>query len=274
MSIAGGVHRALERAATVGCRAVQLFTRNQARWAAPPIPEEDAERFQRLSPGFAAVLAHASYLINIASPDPPLFRRSTAALAEELKRCQLLGIPYLVLHPGFHMGSGQPAGMRRAAAGALEARTISPAPTVTLLLETTAGQGSALAGSFAELRDLLNAFFARGLRPGVCVDSCHVFAAGYDLRDRGGYERTWREFGQTVGMDHLKALHLNDSRGALGSHRDRHAHIGEGRIGPQGFFLLVNDHRLHGLPGVIETPKGPDLAEDRMNLTLLRSLRE
>jgi deoxyribonuclease-4 len=273
MSIAGGVHLALQRGLSIGCRAVQIFTHSQLQWAAPPLKAEEIEAFRALLPRFAVVFAHGSYLLNLASPDPALFRRSVAGLAEELRRCRLLGIGLLVLHPGAHMGSGPAAGIRRLARGIREAYRRAEAAEVTLALETTSGRGTILGRRFEELRDMLDKLVGLGLAAGICLDTCHVFAAGYELRDRTGYRRTFEQLGSVVGLPALRALHLNDSAGKLASGTDRHAHIGRGRIGLQGFRRIMRDRRLSRLAGVLETPKGPDMREDVRNLAALRSLR-
>lgn len=274
MSIAGGAHRALERGLSIGCRAVQIFTRNQLQWAAAPLLPAEVERFRELAPRLRTVFAHSSYLLNLASPDLDLFRRSTAGLAEELKRCRLLGIRILVMHPGAHMGRGIRAGIRRLVDGVRRAYASARSPEVTLALETTSGRGTLLGRRFEELRDILEACAVQGDFPaGICLDTCHVFAAGYELRSRQGYEATLQALQRTVGLKHLRAIHLNDSRGELGSGVDRHAHIGQGAIGTVGFRRLLRDRRLAGLPGVLETPKGEDLHEDVANLKTLRGLR-
>jgi len=272
MSIAGGVQRALERGARVGCQAVQVFTRNQLRWRSRPLDPVKAEEFRRLSTGFGCVIAHASYLINLPSLDPGLRRRSAQALAEELRRCAALGVGMLVLHPGSHGGAGPARGACRLRDGAREAYETAGAPPVRLLLETTAGSGTTLGGSFSELRDLLGEVSTAGVPCGVCLDTCHVFAAGYELRSPQGYADTWERFEVLIGRSHLGAVHLNDSRGGLGARLDRHAHIGQGRIGTAGFALLVRDFRLAEVPGILETPKGPGMKEDVENLAVLRSL--
>ncbi|UCF98199.1 MAG: deoxyribonuclease IV [Spirochaetaceae bacterium] len=272
MSIAGGVHRALERGRSISCEAVQIFTRNQLRWSAPILREEEIRVFQILRGDFRQLLAHASYLINLASPDDEIFSRSIAALAEELGRCSILGIPTLVLHPGSHRDHGISWGIRRLVEGVLQAFGQREGCRVRLALETTAGSGSSLGGSFEQLRDLLAALENRGVPVGICFDTCHVFAAGYELRTRPGYEATWRRFDETIGRGTLVALHLNDSRGALGSGTDRHEHIGKGAIGKSGFRLLAQDPGLAEVAGILETPKGRDMQEDVENLRLLRSL--
>jgi len=271
MSIAGGVHRALERARSISCEAVQIFTRNQLRWSAPALREEEIESFLKLKAEFK-VLAHASYLINLASPDEEIYRKSVEALREELQRCCVLGIPALILHPGSHRGRGIEWGIERLAEGAHRVFWSGQSAGVRLTLETTAGGGSILGGSFEQLRDLLGALEAFGVPAGICFDTCHVFAAGYELRTRSGYRATWQRFERVIGRKHLVALHLNDSLGTLGSARDRHEHIGRGRIGLAGFRQLVRDPALAKLPGILETPKGADMLEDVENLNLLRAL--
>jgi len=273
MSISGGVHRALERARSVRCEAVQIFTRNQLRWSSPAFQDEEIRSFHRLTPEFKAVLAHASYLINLASPDEQIHRKSTEALAEELQRCTTLGIPALILHPGSHRGRGTEAGIARFVEGACRVYSANRIKEVRLTLETTAGGGTTLGGSFEQLRDLLGALEVAGIPSGICFDTCHVFAAGYELRSRRGYRDTWRRFDRVIGRQHLVALHLNDSRGELGSARDRHEHIGKGRIGVAGFRQLVRDPALSQLPGILETPKGPDMQEDVENMRVLSTLR-
>ncbi|MBN1835622.1 MAG: deoxyribonuclease IV [Spirochaetales bacterium] len=272
MSIAGGVDHALQRGAEVGCETVQIFTRNQLRWHSRPLDAAETARFRDLAAGFAAVLAHASYLINLASPDAGLRERSASALAEELQRCSALGIRMLVLHPGAHGGAGLAQGCRRVRDGALRAYEMAGAPAVRLLLETTTGTGTTLGGSFAELRDLLGEVSEAGVPAGVCLDTCHVFAAGYELRDAVGYSDTWQRFDTLIGRSRLGAVHLNDSRDALGSRLDHHAHIGRGQIGASGFALLVNDRTLAHTPGILETPKGRTMSEDVENLGILRGL--
>lgn len=272
MSIAGGVHKALQRAASISCEVVQIFTKNQLRWAAPPLREEEIRVFRRLGGEFKHVLAHASYLINLASPDDRVYGKSVSALEQELDRCRALDIPALVLHPGYHLGMGVDRGIERLAGGVASAYERSGEKDVLLALETTAGRGSSLGGSFEQLEAILLAVEAGGIPVGICFDTCHVFAAGYELRTRSGYERTWRKFDRIIGLKALIALHLNDSKEGLASGKDRHEHIGRGRIGLGGFRLLAQDPRLLRTPGILETPKGRDMREDVENLRILRSL--
>ena len=280
MSIAGGVHRALERGATVGCDAVQIFTRNQLQHRAPELDPDHAALFRRLAEGYCSkapggpprLVAHASYLINLASDRPGLWRRSVEGLAEDLRRCMILGIEALVLHPGAHGGAGAVAGARRVKQGAQAAYGAAGSPCVKLLLETSAGHGTALGGSFEELRDLLGEVAAAGVPCGVCLDTCHVFAAGYELRTPEGYRDTWELFDSRIGRERLGVIHLNDSRHPRGFRSDRHEHIGQGWIGAEGFRRLVNDPRLETLGGILETPKGRRMEEDKRNLETLRGL--
>jgi deoxyribonuclease-4 len=272
MSIAGGVQKALQRAASIPCEVVQIFTKNQLRWAAPPLREEEIRVFRKRRGEFKHVLAHASYLINLASPDERVYGKSVCALEQELDRCHALGIPALVLHPGYHLGLGEDRGIERLAKGVRSAYEGSGRKDVLIALETTAGRGSSLGASFEQLKTILSAVEADGFPVGICFDTCHVFAAGYELRNRSGYDSTWREFDRIIGRRYLIALHLNDSKGGIASGKDRHEHIGKGRIGLPGFRLLAQDPRLLQIPGILETPKGRDMREDVENLRILRSL--
>jgi deoxyribonuclease-4 len=216
-------------------------------------------------------VAHAAYLINIASPKPDLHERSTTALTTEAQRCETLDIPYLVLHPGAHTGSGVDAGVAQVTAALTMTLEAVAGSRVRILLETTAGQGTVLGYDFENLARMLDgAGHAENL--GVCLDTCHVFSAGYDLTNEEGYEATIDEFDRLIGLERLHVIHLNDSLHPLGSHKDRHEHIGDGHLGLDGFRFLLNDPRLDGRPGILETPKSEDLHEDIENLERLRSL--
>ena len=274
-SIAGGLHLAFDRIERVGGAALQIFTVNQRQWRSAPLEPEAIRRFRErwAQCGGMPVASHASYLINLAAGAPDMAEKSAAAFVEELRRCLQLGIAFVVIHPGSHGGAGVEAGLARAArqlelvlerAGALDS-------DLKILLETTAGQGTSLGGRFEELGRLLAASrFSAHL--GVCVDTCHIFAAGYDLRTAEGYGRTMAELERHVGVDRIHFFHLNDSKKECGSRVDRHEHIGEGCIGPDGFRFLLNDSRFARLPMVLETDKGDDLAEDAENLRRLRTL--
>jgi deoxyribonuclease-4 len=216
-------------------------------------------------------VGHASYLLNLASPEEELWARSRDTLIVEMQRCERLGLLGLVLHPGSHRGAGAEEGLRRIAQALGEVHTATPGFSSEVLLETTSKGGHSIGHNFDHLAWVLDAT-PQGERLGVCLDTCHVFTAGYELRTREGYDATIDEFDRVVGLSRLKVVHLNDSKGELGSHRDRHEHIGRGHIGLEGFRNVLNDPRLSAVPGILETPKGDDLGEDRMNLATLRSL--
>lgn len=272
MSIAGGVEQAIVRGLRVGCDAVQIFVKSNVRWKMRPLAPGEGARFEtaRAASGIRALFAHSSYLINLASSDRAVRRRSVRSLAEELRRVTELNLPFIVLHPGSHGGAGIRAGIGRIVAGLDEALEGVPG-TAKVLLETTAGQGNSVGGRFEHLAEIA-AGASLPHRLGVCLDTCHVFAAGYDIRDERGYARVTDEFDRTVGLRRILAFHLNDCRGGLGSRLDRHAHIGKGHLGLGAFRLLLNDARFAGLPMVLETPKGKEMREDARNLRVLRSL--
>jgi deoxyribonuclease-4 len=274
-SIAGGLHRAFDRARSVGCDAVQIFVKSNRAWAVKPLTDEDVARFQAKAEetGIQPVVGHASYLLNLGTPDEALWARSRDTLIVELERCEALGVPYLVLHPGSHVGAGEEVGLARVAQALGQVHAATPGFRTRILLETTAGQGTNLGYRFEHLAWLME-HTPEGERLGVCLDTCHAFAAGYELRTPAGYTTTMETFDRLIGLERLKAIHLNDCKGDLGSRRDRHEHIGQGGIGLDGFRHVVNDPRLAGLPGLLETPKSDDLHEDRENLAVLRSLRE
>ncbi|HXI04549.1 MAG TPA: deoxyribonuclease IV [Candidatus Saccharimonadales bacterium] len=272
MSVEGGLHRSLERGAEAGCDTVQIFTRSSRQWKAPPLAREEIARFrERLGgEGPAPAVAHASYLINMGSPDPALHRRSLSALVEEIDRCELLGLPGLIIHPGAHMGEGVEAGMKRIARCLDAAWKRRPRARVRILLENTAGMGSSVGHTLEQLAGI-RAMTREPGRIGFCIDTCHLFAAGYDISTRSGYEATVAGIERILGLDRVGAFHLNDCKGALGCRLDRHEHIGDGGLGITGFWCLMNDPRFEEIPMILETPKGPDLAEDRINLALLRA---
>jgi deoxyribonuclease IV len=272
-SVAGGLYRAIERGKVAGCESLQIWTRNGRRWSSSPLEDDILRQFSkaRSDSGIHPIVAHAAYLINIASPDPDLLRRSVTCLIDEAQRCDALDIPYIILHPGAHTGSGMPAGLAQAAAALSETLAALRGGRTRLVLETTSGQGTALGGTFENLASLIEKVDG-GSELGVCLDTCHAFAAGYELRSADGYARTMEEFDRLLGRQTLKVVHLNDSRFERGSHRDRHAHIGEGHLGLDGFAHLLNDSRMSGLPGILETPKSNDLHEDRENLARLRAI--
>lgn len=281
MSVAGGLHKAVERIRAVDGTALQVFTRNQRQWDPPPLTAQEIAAFAKARKDWGPhpVAAHVSYLVNPANPDPDKAERSVDALAAELERCAALDIPLLVMHPGSHLGAGTEAGVRTFAANLDKALETAKAPGVTVLLETTAGQGTNLGSTFEELASVIRASSHPG-RLGICLDTCHAFAAGYELRTKQGLERTLAELDRIVGLDRLMLVHLNDSRGKLGSRVDRHEHIGKGELGAESFRLLLRflmeREALRDLPLILETPKkgtGKGADEfDRRNLTLLRGL--
>jgi deoxyribonuclease-4 len=273
MSIAGGLHLAFDRLSQVGGEALQVFLRNQRRWHTAPLAEEAVARFREAHEETSRlpVAAHDSYLVNLAAPDPLVRRRSVAVFADELEAAATLGIPFLVTHPGSHLGRGVEAGLERFVQGLDRAIALARTFSTLVLIETTAGQGTNLGSTFEEIAFILGRS-QHGDRLGVCLDTCHCFASGYDLRTPEVYEETVRRFDRTIGLERLRFLHVNDSRGGLGSRLDRHEHIGRGKIGLAGFQLLLNDLRFRDHPMVLETPKGKDLKEDKKNLKVLRSL--
>ncbi|MGC9333255.1 MAG: deoxyribonuclease IV [Anaerolineae bacterium] len=272
-SIAGGVEKALERGQEAGCDTIQIFVKNPNRWQSKPLTEESIAAFKQgmVDTGISPVFAHAQYLVNPATPDDQLWQKSLDALTDDLERCEQLGLPGLVVHPGSHMGSGEEAGIARIVAALDELHRRLPGYQAQVWLETTAGQGDHLGYTFDQLQAMSEAVKAPE-RLGICFDTAHAFAAGYELRTPEGYRATWLEFDRVLGLDLLKAVHLNDSKKDLGTRIDRHEHIGKGFLGLEAFRLLLNDPRFFGLPMILETEKGPDLAEDKENLAVLRSL--
>ncbi len=273
MSIAGGVGNAFLQGKKVACDAIQIFTKSSRQWASKPYSKEEIEQFHtnRKETGIGAVVAHDSYLLNMGSPDAALRTRSVAAFIDELERCEMLGVTNLIAHPGAHVGAGELDGIKTIAKSLDEVHKACPGYKAKVTLEITAGQGSNLGYRFEQIGNIIDAT-KESDRLRVCFDTEHAFAAGYDIRTRDGYERTFGEFDQAIGIELLAAFHLNDSKKEFNSRVDRHEHIGKGFIGVEAFRMLVNDPRFWGLPMCLETPKGPDLKEDQENLTLLRSL--
>ena len=273
MSIAGGLHLAFTRIRKVKGEALQIFLSNQRQWKTPPLTAEMIENFrlQWQKNRSIVVAAHDSYLINLAAPDQITVEKSVTAFADELVRAAVLEIPFLITHPGSHRGQGVEAGLESFVHNLDSAITLSKTSTVSVLIETTAGQGTNLGSKFEEIGFILRESRYRD-RLGVCFDTSHAFAAGYDFRTPETYAETFSLFDQIIGLQRLKFFHLNDSKRLLGSRVDRHEHIGKGEIGLKGFRLLLNDPRFQNHPMVLETPKGKDLKEDRRNLKVLRSL--
>lgn len=271
-SVAGGIHLAFDRIYDAGGQALQIFTRNQRQWNPKPLNDSERHLFHdawQRHPGMA-VAAHGSYLINLASANEELAHKSVTALSEELERCHLLEIPWLIIHPGSHGGDGREQGIARVIKH-LDLALGHSESLVQILLETTAGQGTGLGSSFGELAAMI-AGSRYPERLGVCIDTCHIFAAGYDIRSKEAYRATMDDCEQRLGRDPIKFFHLNDSQKDLGSRVDRHQHIGQGHIGLEGFRNLLNDPHFRRHPMTLETPKGKDLQEDRDNLAVLRGL--
>ncbi len=273
MPIAGGIHLALERGEKANCRVVQIFTKNQMQWATPPLRDREVETFLGDKINFFAVFAHSSYLLNLASPDNTLFNRSVNALAEDINRCKRLGIDMIVLHPGSHRGKGERFGIERVALGLKAVYDRVGDTKVSVLLETMAGQGATLGDRLEHLRDILDKIGELNKTIGVCLDTCHIFSAGYDFRTSESYNRLKQLIDNTFGLSKIRVIHLNDSKKPMGSHIDRHEHIGKGEIGPRGFQLFLTDPDFKDIPMCLETPKGKDLSEDITNLSFLRQLR-
>lgn len=273
MSIAGGLHRAVERISSLEGTALQIFTRNQRQWRIPPLGESDIRAFRErwADWGDYPVGAHDSYLINLASPKREQRARSIETFAKELWRVEALSVPYLITHPGSHLGAGVEAGISTYVEALDEAIALSSTSEVMVLLENTAGQGTNLGSTFEQLASIFERSRHAG-RLGICFDTCHAFAAGFELRTERGYDETFRHIDSVVGCRHIHFFHLNDSAYPLGSRRDRHQHIGEGHIGAFGFEMVLRDARFEGKAKVIETPKEGGTAADRRNLRLLRSL--
>jgi len=273
MSISGGMYRAFERAALTGCTTMQVFTKNNNRWEARPYTPGDIEQYRLARAGspVAPVLAHAAYLINLCAVDGEVLRKSRAALRDELGRCEALGISGLILHPGSHVGAGEKDGIKRIAESLNLAHADTPGYRTRSILETTAGQGSAIGHRFEQLGGIIDLVDEKD-RVGVCFDTCHVFAAGYDISTEGGWEETIGAFDDVIGLRRLSAIHVNDSRKERGSRVDRHDHIGKGKIGLPGFRMLMNDPRMENVPKILETEKSDDMHEDIENMNVLRSL--
>jgi len=273
MSISGGLYKAIQRIQKVGGTALQIFSKNQRQWRVPSLTEESIQAFKEewQKWGRYPVAVHTSYLINLAAKNKDILKRSVSAFADELKRAALLGIPFVIIHPGSHGGEGVKTGLKKVVQSLDRSLELSETTEVMILLETTAGQGTNLGASFEELAFILEKSKYQE-KLGVCVDTAHIFAAGYDLRTPTAYARTFDLLEKNIGLSRVRFFHLNDSRTALGSRKDRHEHIGQGQIGLAGFKLLLNDPRFQDHPMVLETPKGKDLLEDIENLKVLNSL--
>jgi deoxyribonuclease-4 len=275
MSIRGGVSMAIERARSIRCTAMQIFVKNNMQWFARPLRREEISDFLDHVQGgeLLSIFAHANYLINLAATNPQFHRNSIRALSEELIRADQLELPFLVVHPGAHLGAGEEAGLEKIVESIDRVLGGLPKIKTRIALETTAGQGSCLGNKFEQLAYIINRV-REPERLCVCLDTAHVFAAGYDITGEASMRKTLCEFDRVIGRDRLVAFHLNDSKTARGSRVDRHEHIGKGRIGLDAFHFIMRDRRFRKIPKVLETPKGEDLREDVMNLKTLRALAE
>jgi len=272
-SVAGGIHRAVERAESIGATALQVFTKNSNRWESPPLTDEAVANYKTAlsKSSVRSVVSHDSYLINLCATDRDILKKSRAAMIDEIERCGALGIGMLVFHPGAHLGAGEKAGLRLIIGSLDIVHSGTEGCGVTSVVETTAGQGTVLGSTFEQIAEIVDGVSSPE-RMGVCIDTCHIFAAGYDIAGEESYRDVMESFGRSVGFDRLCVIHANDSKGDLGSRFDRHEHIGKGKIGLEGFRRIMNDPRLSDVPKILETPKGENLAEDRVNMAALRKL--
>jgi deoxyribonuclease-4 len=275
MSISGGLHKALLRGKQLGCETIQIFTKSNMQWKARDLTQKEIDTFEQAQAdtGIKPVVGHDTYLINLASPDKTTHKKSVDSLIMELLRSEAIGLPYLVMHPGAHMDKGERWGLKRIATSLNAVFRATRGANVQVLLETTAGQGSNLGYMFEHLAQIMN-MVDEPERLAVCYDTCHAFAAGYDIRTEKAYNATMREFDRIVGLKKIKVFHLNDARNDLGSRVDRHEHIGKGRLGLDAFRFVLSDPRFKDVPKILETPKGETKGRswDEMNLATLRGL--
>jgi deoxyribonuclease-4 len=273
MSTSGGVWTALQRGRSINCEVVQIFVKNNMQWAGKPFSAQARELFTKelRVGGFSCVFGHAGYLINLGAPPSVNRTRSIQSLIQEIQLASDLGLPFLVLHPGAHLGAGEKNGLDRIIAGLDEVLAATRNCDVRIALENTAGQGTSLGNKFEHLADIFERV-AAPKRLGVCLDTAHLFAAGYDIRSPKGWDECIGRIASLIGLRSIVAFHLNDSKTDLGSRVDRHAHIGLGKLGKEAFRHIVNDRRFKKHPACLETPKGKDLKEDVHNLATLRSL--
>ncbi|MBI2930257.1 MAG: deoxyribonuclease IV [Planctomycetes bacterium] len=271
LSIAGGLHLACARGQELGCEVIQIFTRNQQQWRTKPLSDDEVMTFKQACRRHRIRLAfaHDSYLVNLCAPDGDIRERSLSAFVEEMERCERLGLAFLVTHPGSPGVTGEREGIRAMIASLDEALKRTGGLRTRVLLETSAGQGACVGHRFEQMREMIEGV-REPERLGVCFDTCHVFAAGYDLRTRAAYDATLDEFDRLIGVKRIEAFHVNDSKRELGSRVDRHEHIGKGHLGIEAFRCLMRDRRFARIPKVIETPKEDDM--DARNLSLLRDL--
>jgi deoxyribonuclease IV len=275
MSIGGGVHTAIERGCSINCTAIQMFVKNNMQWFARPLAREEIRAFleHQQRGQLLSIFAHANYLINLAATNPQFLANSIRALSEELTRADRLELPFLVLHPGAHLGASEEAGLEKIVTSINRVFRKIPKVKTRIALETTAGQGSCLGHRFEQIAYIIDNV-REPERLCVCLDTAHVFAAGYDIGSEAGIKKTFREFDLTIGFERLAAIHVNDSKTPRGSRVDRHQHIGKGQIGLDAFRFIMRDRRFRRIPKVLETPKGKELREDVENLKTLRGLIE
>ncbi len=273
MSVAGGVHTAFERGAGIGCATMQVFVKNASQWFGKPATEDDVAKYktEEAKTTIRPVVAHAAYLINLCAANEKTLTLSRNAYLDELKRCERFGIHGLIFHPGAHLGAGESEGIKKIAESINGIHDKSKGFHVLTTLESTAGQGTAIGYRFEHLHDIIELVDEKE-RMAVCLDTCHLFAAGYDIGTESGWIETMQSFSDIVGMNKLAAIHVNDSKRELGSRVDRHHHIGKGMIGLTGFTMLMRDERLKGIPKILETEKGVGMQEDVENMATLRSL--
>jgi deoxyribonuclease-4 len=272
-SINGGVSTAVDLAEKLGFTAMQIFTKNNSRWYSKELSEKEIEKYKtRLkTSNIKFVVAHDSYLINLCSKDPEILKKSRDSFLDELKRCKMLDIPHLNFHPGTHGGLGEDEGIKLIADSINIVHSKTQGFKVTSMIETTAGQGTAIGYKFEHLQKIIDLIDEKD-RMTVCIDTAHIFAAGYDIKDPTNYKVVINEFDNIVGLERLRCMHMNDSKKPLVSKVDRHEHIGKGFIGIQGFTNIMNDKRIEHIPKILETPKGKEQLEDLVNLKLLKNL--
>jgi len=272
-SISGGVSSSIDRANELDFNAIQIFSKSNNRWEAKSLEEKEIESFKKKweESKIEFIVVHDSYLINLCAKKKPLLEKSRSAFIDELKRCEQLGIEYLNFHPGAHTGQGEKDGIKKIAESINIAHSKTKNFKVKSMLETTAGQGTTLGYTFKQLKEIIDLVDEKE-RMCVCIDTAHIFAAGYDIKSEKGYEKTMKDFNDIIGLDLLKCFHMNDSKKELGSKVDRHDHIGKGFIGKEGFTNIMNDKKIAKIPKILETPKDKDMKEDLENLKVLRGL--
>lgn len=272
-SIQGGVDKAIDLAESLNFNAIQIFTKNNNRWSQRPFFQEEIDLFKDKwrNSNIKFIVAHDCYLINLAAPDPVLYEKSVNAFIDEIERCHLLNVKYLNFHPGAHLGTGYETGINKIAESINIAHDKTSFSDVNTMLETTAGQGTSIGHSFVQLAEIIEKVENKD-RMSVCIDTAHILAAGYDISNHDGFEKTIKEFDSILGLHQLKCFHVNDSKKTLNSRVDRHCNIGEGFIGLEGFKFLMNDKRLKAIPKILETPKSKGQLEDLDNLDRLKKL--